>query len=103
MIPLIIEAGFTVLNPVQPECMDPALVKSKFGDRLAFWGTVGVQQTMPFGTPEQIKDEVKHRIETVGRGGGFVISPAQTLYSDVPLENVMAFFQAVEEYGNCHR
>jgi uroporphyrinogen decarboxylase len=102
MIPLIIEAGFTVLNPVQPECMDPARVKSEFGDKMAFWGTVGVQETMPFGTPEQVKAEVKLRIETVGRGGGFVISPAQTLYSDVPWENVVAFFQAVEEYGDFH-
>ena len=102
MIPLLIEAGVTVLNPVQPECMDPARVKKLFGDKLAFWGTVGVQRTMPFGSPEEVKAEVKLRIETVGKGGGFVISPAQTLYSDVPWENVVAFFEAVGEYGDCH-
>ncbi len=102
MIPLLIEAGVTVLNPVQPECMDPAMVKKRFGDKLAFWGTVGVQNTMPFGTPDEIKAEVKLRIETVGKGGGFIISPAQTLYSDVPWENVVAFFEGVEEYGNYH-
>jgi uroporphyrinogen decarboxylase len=103
MIPLIIEAGFTILNPVQPECMDPAEVKRRFGDRLAFWGTVGVQQTMPFGTPEQVRAEVRARIETVGRGGGLVLSPAQTLYSDVPWENVVAFFEAAHEFGTRHR
>jgi uroporphyrinogen decarboxylase len=102
MVPLLIEAGVTVLNPVQPECMEPAQVKKLFGDKLALWGTVGVQKTMPFGTPEQVKAEVKLRIQTVGRGGGFVISPAQTMYSDVPWENVVAFFEAVEEYGDYH-
>jgi uroporphyrinogen decarboxylase len=102
IIPSLIEAGVTVLNPVQPECMDPAEVKRLFGDRLAFWGTVGVQHTMPFGTPADVKAEVKLRIQTVGRGGGFVLSPAQTVYSDVPWENVLAFFQAAEEYGDYH-
>lgn len=102
MLPLIIEAGFDVLNPVQPECMDPAAIKRDFGDRLAFWGTVGVQRTMPFGTPAEVRGEVRTRIETVGRGGGLVLSPAQTLYSDVPWENVLAFFEAAEEFAECH-
>jgi uroporphyrinogen decarboxylase len=82
--------------------MDPAQVKMMFGENLSFWGTVGVQTTMPFGTPDEVRTEVKLRIETVGRGGGFVISPAQTLYSDTPWENVVAFFEGVEEYGDCH-
>jgi uroporphyrinogen decarboxylase len=102
MIPLLIEAGVTILNPVQPECMNPAEVKRQFGDRLAFWGTVGVQKTMPFGTPAEVKAEVRQRIETVGRGGGLVLGPAQTLYSDVPWENVLAFFEAAAEFGEYH-
>jgi uroporphyrinogen decarboxylase len=102
MIPLLIESGVTVLNPVQPECMDPAEAKRLYGDRLAFWGTVGVQHTMPFGTPADVKAEVRLRIETVGRGGGFVLAPAQTVYSDVPWENVLAFFEAAQEYGDYH-
>ena len=102
MIPHLIEVGVTVLNPVQPECMDPAEVKRLFGDQLAFWGTVGVQRTMPFGTPDEVRAEVKLRVETVGQGGGLVLSPAQTLYSDVPWENVVAFFEAAEEFGDYH-
>ena len=102
MLPLIIDAGFDVLNPVQPECMDPAAVKRDFGDRLSFWGTVGVQRTMPFGTPADVRHEVRTRIESVGRGGGLVLSPAQTLYSDVPWENVVAFFEAAEEFAAFH-
>jgi uroporphyrinogen decarboxylase len=57
---------------------------------------------MPFGTPAEVKSEVRQRIETVGRGGGLVLSPAQTLYSDVPWENVLAFFEAAAEFGDYH-
>jgi len=102
MIPLIIESGFTILNPVQPECMDPVGVKRKFGDRMTFWGTIGVQRTMPFGGRNDVRAEVKSRIETIGSGGGFVLSPAQTLYPDVPWDNILAFFEAAEEFGNYH-
>jgi uroporphyrinogen decarboxylase len=89
----------TVLNPVQPECMDPAGLKREFGDRLAFWGTIGTQSTMPHGTPQEIRAVVKERIETVGRGGGLLISPTHTLEPDVPWQNVIAFVEAVEEFG----
>ena len=69
-IPELIEIGINVLNPVQPECMDPAEIKHKFGDHLAFSGTVGNQSTMPFGTPDEVRRVVAERIATVGQGGG---------------------------------
>ena len=94
-IPELIDAGVEALNPVQPECMDPAEVKKVFGDRLAFFGTVSVQRTMPFGTPDDVRAEVKRRIETVGKGGGLLLSPAHVLQPDVPWENIVAFFEAV--------
>jgi len=99
IIPDLIEVGVTVLNPVQPESMDPAKTKTHYGDRLAFFGTVGIQTTMPHGTPEEVKQEVKTRIETVGKGGGLLIAPTHVLEPDVPWENVVAFFEGVEEYG----
>jgi uroporphyrinogen decarboxylase len=101
IIPELIEIGVTALNPVQPECMDPAKLKRQFGDRLAFWGTVGTQTTMPFGTPDEVRAVVRERFETVGKGGGLVIAPTQVLEPDVPWENIVAFFEAVEEcrYG----
>ena len=95
----LIEVGFDVINPIQPECMDPAELKRKYGDRLAFWGTVGTQTTMPFGTPADVRRVVRERIETVGKDGGLVIAPTQILEPDVPWENVIAFFEAVEEYA----
>lgn len=98
-IPDLIEAGIEVLNPVQPECLDPARVKETFGDRLSFFGTVSVQQTMPFGTPDEVRREVKLRIETVGQGGGLLLAPAHVLQPDTPWENVVAFFEAVTDHS----
>ncbi|MCL6488309.1 MAG: hypothetical protein K6T76_05155, partial [Alicyclobacillus mali] len=66
----LIEIGVDVLNPIQPECMDIAALKDKYGDRLSFWGGVGIQTTMPFGTPAEVKEVVRQTIETVGAGGG---------------------------------
>ena len=99
IIPELIEIGVTVLNPVQPECMDPAQVKAEFGHSLAFWGTVGTQTTMPFGTPEEVRTVVKERIETVGKGGGLLIAPTHILEPEVPWRNIVAFIEAVEEFG----
>lgn len=94
----LIEVGVTVLNPVQPESLDVYEVKRSYGDKLAFWGTVGTQSVMPFGTPEDVKREVKRMIELFAPG--IVIAPTHVLEPDVPWENVVAFFEAVEEYGD---
>jgi len=99
IIPELIEIGVEVLNPVQPEAMDPAKLKKEYGDKLAFWGTVGTQTTMPFGTPEEVRKIVRQRIETVGKNGGLLIAPTHTLEPEVPWENILAFFEAVEEFG----
>jgi uroporphyrinogen decarboxylase len=99
VIPELIEIGVDILNPVQPECMDPVKLKREYGDRLAFSGTIGTQTTMPFGTPAEVKAVVKERIETVGRGGGLLLAPTHVLEPEVPWENVIAFMEAVDEYG----
>jgi uroporphyrinogen decarboxylase len=97
IIPDLIEIGVDVLNPVQPDAMDPARLKAKYGDRLAFWGTVGTPTLWAWGTPADIRAEVRERIATVGRGGGLIISPAYDLEPEVPWENILAFFEAVDE------
>ena len=79
----LIEIGVTILNPVQPECIDPILVKRKYGDRLALWGTIGTQTTMPFGTPDDVRREVKQRIQAVGENGGLLLGPTHSLEPDV--------------------
>jgi len=98
IIPDLIEIGLDILNPVQPECMDPAQIKREYGNDLAFWGTIGTQSTMPFGNPDEVRRVVKERIETVGPEG-LLLAPTHVLEPDVPWDNIIAFVEAVEEYG----
>lgn len=95
----LIEIGVDILNPVQPECIDPLKIKKMYGDRLSFWGTIGTQTTMPFGTADEVRSKVKEMIEVVGKGGGLCIAPTHLLEPDVPYENVEAFIETVREFG----
>jgi uroporphyrinogen decarboxylase len=93
----LIEAGVTVLNPVQPECLDIAEVKRTFGDRLVFWGGIGTQTTMPFSSPEDVRATVRRTIDVIGPTG-FLPCPTHVLEPEVPWENILAFVRAVDEY-----
>ncbi len=75
-------------------------LKKQYGDKLSFDGTIGIQTTMPFGTTDDVDREVKRMIETVGEGGGLIIAPTHVLEPEVPLENIMAFLNAVDRYGH---
>ena len=99
IIPDLIEIGVDVLNPVQPECVNPFEVKELYGDRLSFWGCVGTQTTMPFGSRSQIYDVCRRLIREVGKGGGLLLAPTHTIEPEVPFENIEAFLKAVEEFG----
>lgn len=101
IIPDLIEIGVDILNPVQPDVMDPTRLKADYGDRLTFFGTVGTAQRWSWGSPAEIRAEVKERIATVGRGGGLIIAPAYDLEpaEGIPWANVVAFFEAVDEFG----
>ena len=99
IIPDLIEVGVTILNPVQPECLDHQAIKREYGDGLAFWGGVSAQRNLSFGTPAQVREEVKRCIDTLGEGGGYLIGPNHMVEPEVPWENLMAFFEAVEKYG----
>jgi uroporphyrinogen decarboxylase len=96
IIPDLVEIGVDILNPVQPECMDPAAIKRQFGDRLSFWGTVGVQRTMSLGTPGEVRAEVRARIRDVACGGGLILAPAHVLAPETPWENIVTFFEAAD-------
>ena len=95
-IPDLIQIGIEILNPVQPECMNPAAIKRRYGDRLSFWGTVSVQRTLPRGTPDDVRAEVRARIREVGCGGGLILAPAHVLPPETPWENIVAFFEAAD-------
>ncbi len=95
VIPELIEIGVDVLNPVQPRSMDPVLLKEKYGRQLCFWGTIDEQHTLPFGGPEDVKQEVAARLRTIGKGGGLIIGPTHHVQLDTPVENVLALANAV--------
>ncbi len=95
IIPDLIDIGLDVLNPIQPGSMDPAELKEAFGDRLCFWGSIDVQSTLPFGSSEDVKNEVLQRLETLGKGGGLVLSPTHHVQLDTPLENFWAMINTI--------
>jgi uroporphyrinogen decarboxylase len=99
-IPYFIEAGFEVLNPLQPRAkdMEPAMLKAEFGDEIVFLGGVDVQQTMR-GPVEGVKAEVRQRIEELGVGGGYILAPSHNFGDDIPIENILAFFEAAHKWG----
>jgi len=99
ILPDLIETGVDIFQAVQPKSIDPAKIKRKFGDRLSFWGTVDIQETMPFGSPSDVHNEIRTRIETVGADGGFILAPSHAIQPDVPIENILAFYEAAEKYG----
>lgn len=101
LIPDFIEAGFDILNPVQTSAagMDPQTLKDRFGSEVVFWGGgIDTQKTLPFGTPEEIRQQVKERMQIFGKGGGFVFNTIHNLQAGVPQENIVALYEAVQEY-----
>jgi uroporphyrinogen-III decarboxylase len=101
LLPDFVEAGFDILNPVQCSAagMDPQLLKDRFGHELTFWGGgVDTQHTLPFGSPDDVRREVRERIEIFARGGGFVFNTIHNIQARVPAENLVALFEAVQDY-----
>lgn len=105
IVPLIerfIEVGFDILNPVQCSAagMDPAHLKKTFGDRVVFWGGgVDTQKTLPFGTPEEVEQEVLLRLETFAPGGGFVFDAIHNIQAKTPVKNIIAMIDAVKRFN----
>ena len=100
-IPGFIECGFDILNPVQCSAagMEPEHLKSAYGSQIIFWGGgVDTQQTLPFGTPEQVREQVLRRCEIFSPGGGFVFNTIHNIQAGTPVENIVAMIDAVREF-----
>jgi hypothetical protein len=100
LIPEFIEAGFDILNPVQCSAvgMDARMLKKEFGKELTFWGGgANTQQTLQFGTPDEVYRECRERIEIFGAGGGFVFDAVHNVQATTPTENLLAMFKAIED------
>lgn len=92
------DIGIDILNPVQPECMDFAEVHRAAGGRLSFWGTIGTQRVLPFGTPDEVREAVTANLRVCGAAGGIVIGPTHMVEPEVPWENLVAMKEAAESF-----
>jgi len=100
LIPDFISAGLDILNPLQPFTadMDFAQIKAEFGDHLLFHGGVSLQGALRFGTPAEVEQEVKERVEVLGNGGGYILCTAHNIQADTPTENIIALFDSYEKH-----
>ncbi len=94
----LVDVGVDILNPVQPECMAFEEVHRRVGDRISFWGTIGTQTTLPFGTPQQVRDAVWANLRCCGSRGGIVIGPTHMVEPEVPWENLLALRDACASF-----
>jgi len=96
VIPDLIEIGVNVINPLQAEALDFKFLKKEYGKYLTFWGGVSTQKTMPYGTPDEVRTEVRERIKVLGKDGGYILGPSHELQGDVPLENLLALIDEAQ-------
>ena len=99
---MLVDAGLDCINPVQCSAagMAPEDLKARYGQRLTFWGGgVDTQHTLCFGTPEEVRDEVRERLRVFAPAGGFVFNPVHNIQAGTPPENILAAFDTVMEEG----
>jgi len=99
IFPDLLDIGLNCFNPFQPEVMDIMSLLEKYRGRLAFWGGLSTQKTLPFGTPDEVRSETQ-RLLNAGRQGGYILSPSHAVEGDVPLENILAFIQEAHDHRN---
>ena len=102
IMPDIIEIGLDVLESVQPEAagMNPYGLKDQYGEKITFWGGLGSQSIVPFGTPQEIRDEVHHLCTEMAKGGGYILTPSKGLQPETPTENAVAVIESFLEHGS---
>jgi uroporphyrinogen decarboxylase len=100
-IPDLIEIGFDAIHPVQVSAkdMDSARLKAEFGRDITFWGGIDTQRVLPRGTSAEVREEVWRRIADLGPGGGYVLGAVHNIQAEVPVENILAMFEAAREFG----
>ncbi len=94
----LIEIGFNVINPIQPECMDPVEVKQRWGDRITLHGCISIQRTLPFGSADDVRREVDALIRQCGYNGGLVLLPSNNIQPDTSIENILACYHTARDF-----
>lgn len=98
ILPDLIEIGLDILHPIQPEAVDVFDLKREYGRDITFCGGISTQRTLPYGTPDDVRDEVSEKAEVLGKGGGYILEPGITLQADVPLANLVALVETARGY-----
>ena len=88
-----------VLNPVQPECMDIKELKTTYGSRIAFYGGISTQKTLPYGTAAEVAAETEYTIKLMSENGGYITAPSQEIQTDVPYENLRALIDTAKKFS----
>ena len=96
LFPDLIECGLDIFNPFQPEVMDVFEIKKRHGDALTFYGGISIQRTLPFGTVQEVRDEVRRLIDRVGESGGYIASPSHDIPGDAKPENIAAMIEVLQ-------
>jgi uroporphyrinogen decarboxylase len=96
VFPDLVECGLDIFNPFQPEVMDVFDIKKTYGDAMSFYGGISIQRTLPFGTPRQVRDEVRRLIDVVGEKGGYIASPSHDVPGDAKAENIAAMIEVLQ-------
>jgi len=101
LLPDFVECGLDILNPLQPDCsrMDYRKIKGQFGGKICFHGGISIQKTMPYGSTEDVRNEVKDRVEKLAGNGGYIFCTAYNIQADTLIENIVALFDAYKEFG----
>ena len=95
----LVEMGVDGLNPVQPECMDLQMLQDRYGASIAYYGGISTQKTLPYGTPDEVRQEVDAIVEIMNRNDGYIIAPSQEIQEDVPYENLIALIEQAKKWA----
>ncbi len=100
ILPDLIEIGVNMITPLQAEALDFGFLKREYGKDLTFWGGISTQKTLPYGTPDDVRKEIRQTIKVLAKGGGYILAPSHEVQGDVPLENMLAFIdEAQHQHG----
>ena len=96
VLPDLVEAGLNIFNPFQPEVMDIFETKKRYYGQLSFFGGISIQHLLPYGTPDEVRREVRHLLKVLGKGGGYIAAPSHAIPNDVPAGNMAALIEVLQ-------
>jgi uroporphyrinogen decarboxylase len=96
ILPDFIEVGVDIFNPFQPEVMDVVEIKKEYGQDICFYGGISIQKTLPFGSVQEVRDEVRFLLDEIGRDGGYIASPSHDIPGDAKADNMAAMIEVLQ-------